>query len=216
MNLEKSKFLFIDFDGVIVNSNKFKEQAIEESILNLFGENSNNRRAIDYFNEFAGIGRVKKLSIFFQKKDVSKILKIYNKNCANFLSQAVPTVGFEEFINFVKSEYPSIRINILSGGENDEIEYFLNKNKLRNLFDDVLASERSKFDHLYRKNVNINDVFIGDSKSDLYTALKVNIQFVLMEDFGSIKSFPERYNEKTLNFHRTKNFISLIQYLKNG
>ena len=42
INLEKSKKIFIDFDGVVVDSNKFKEHAIEESIYKLFKKKSSN------------------------------------------------------------------------------------------------------------------------------------------------------------------------------
>ena len=37
--LHKCKNIFIDFDGVIVDSNKFKEKAIEKSIFKLSGNN---------------------------------------------------------------------------------------------------------------------------------------------------------------------------------
>ena len=53
---KKFENLFIDFDGVIVDSNTFKEKAIEKSILELFGNNDYYKKAISYFNEFAGIG----------------------------------------------------------------------------------------------------------------------------------------------------------------
>ena len=36
--LENSKKIFIDFDGVIVDSNKFKELAIEKSIFKIIGK----------------------------------------------------------------------------------------------------------------------------------------------------------------------------------
>ena len=36
INFVNCKNIFIDFDGVIVNSNEFKEKAIEESISKLF------------------------------------------------------------------------------------------------------------------------------------------------------------------------------------
>ena len=72
IKLEECKNIFIDFDGVIVNSNKFKELAIEESIFQLFGENKNNVNAINYFNKNAGISRKIKLSLFFEEKKNSK------------------------------------------------------------------------------------------------------------------------------------------------
>ena len=56
INLEKSKKIFIDFDGVVVDSNKFKENAIEESIYKLFKKNEKILQD-NYFNSNAGISR---------------------------------------------------------------------------------------------------------------------------------------------------------------
>lgn len=214
MNLSKSKYLFIDFDGVIVDSNFFKEKAIEMAIINLFGNNLNSRKAINYFNEFAGIGREKKLSVFFDAAEIEKILNVYNQNCISFLSNVSPTVGFIKFIETIKKKFKKTKVHILSGGEYSEIEYFLNKNKIIHFFDGILASEDSKISHLSKKNVTINDVFIGDSKSDLKTAIKANIQFVLMEEFRSEKSFPDICNQTNLYIHQTKNFNSLVELLR--
>ncbi len=65
--LHKCKNIFIDFDGVIVDSNKFKEEAIEKSIFKLFGNNKKSKEAVIYFNANAGISRKEKLSKFFDE-----------------------------------------------------------------------------------------------------------------------------------------------------
>ena len=39
IELQRCKKLFIDFDGVIVDSNKFKELAIKKSVYELMGKN---------------------------------------------------------------------------------------------------------------------------------------------------------------------------------
>ena len=44
-NLEICKKIFIDFDGVIVDSNKFKEIAIEKSIYDAIGINKKSKEA---------------------------------------------------------------------------------------------------------------------------------------------------------------------------
>ena len=55
---QKTKKIFIDFDGVLVDSNKFKEESIEKSI-KIFEKKRYSRKSIFYFNENAGIGREK-------------------------------------------------------------------------------------------------------------------------------------------------------------
>ena len=64
IELQRCEKLFIDFDGVIVDSNKFKELAIKKSVYELMGKNKISIEAINYFNINAGVSRFKKLSLF--------------------------------------------------------------------------------------------------------------------------------------------------------
>ena len=205
--------LFIDFDGVIVDSNKFKEEAIEHSIQKICGQNNKNIEAINYFNINAGIARREKLSLFFNEEEVSKIMKSYSKECTNFFKKAIPTKGLKEFLYFIKRNYNHIKIYILSGGEKNEIEFFLEQNKILEFFDDILASEKSKIIHLKEKLVSKNDIFIGDSKNDLNTSLKVGLKFILIEEYKSLASFPKKSKIKNKVFLNTKNFESLINFI---
>lgn len=208
---EKVQKIFIDFDGVIVDSNGFKERAIENSIFKLLSKTEKTLQAIKFFNSNAGISRNLKLSRFFKKEDISKILKIYNEECFYFFSKAVPTRGFIEFLDHIKCRNSNVKFYILSGGEKREIEIFLKKNLLFDYFEEILASEKNKFDHLVEKGVSENDIFIGDSKNDLNTSLEVGLRFILMEEFKSLASFPEKSLLKEKVFLKTKNFESLIK-----
>ena len=86
IELQKCEKLFIDFDGVIVDSNKFKELAIEKSIYKFMGINKTSIDAINYFNFNAGESRVKKLSMFYDEQIVKKILDLYSEQCRVFFS----------------------------------------------------------------------------------------------------------------------------------
>ena len=208
---EKVQKIFIDFDGVIVDSNGFKERAIENSIFKLLSKTEKTLQAIKFFNSNAGISRNLKLSRFFKKEDISKILKIYNEECFYFFSKAVPTRGFIEFLDHIKCRNSNVKFYILSGGEKREIEIFLKKNLLFDYFEEILASEKNKFDHLVEKGVSENDIFIGDSKNDLKAALKINIKFILFKRYKSLKSFPSKEFIKKNVFLETHDFKSLIK-----
>ncbi|MAR84916.1 MAG: hypothetical protein CL869_01810 [Cytophagia bacterium] len=205
--------IFIDFDGVILDSNKFKEEAIENVIFDLFGKYDYNRKAIKYFNEFAGIGRKKKLLKFFNEDEVVNILNLYNSKCKNYLTHAKPTIGFKDFLIYFKNEFKNTNLYILSGSESNEIEYFLRKNFILNYFRGILASEKSKLNHLLSMTLKSDDIFIGDSKSDLKAAMFVNMQFILMEGFRSDNSYPAE-NNSYKNIYKTENFFTLLNYLK--
>ena len=204
------QMIFLDFDGVIVDSNNFKEKAIEKSIFMLLGKNKKTINAINFFNINAGISRESKLSKFFNQEEVSKILKIYARECYDFFSKALPTEGLREFLENIRINYKNVNLYILSGGKKEEIILFLRKNLIFDYFEDVLASEKSKLDHLRDKHVSKNDIFIGDSKNDLKTALQIGLKFILFGKYKSFKSFPSKESIKDNVLLETENFNSII------
>ena len=207
INFEKCENVFIDFDGVIVDSNKFKETAIKKAIFKWNRKCKETFKAIDYFNINAGLSRKKKLSLFFEDVCVENIMGTYSQYCKDFFLNAKPTKGIEEFLKFVKAK--NINIFILSGGETKEIIVFLEKNFLLHFFDGILASEKTKVEHLEDIGISENDIFIGDSNNDFKTSLKTGLKFILFEGYQSIKSCPK---ENSINkiFFKTKNFESLM------
>ena len=207
--------MFIDFDGVIVDSNKFKELAIEKSILKLMGNNQVSIEAIEYFNRNAGISRKYKLSLFFQAKDVTEIMKLYALECKDFFFKAKPNNSLREFLTFIEKNQNKIKIYILSGGEKEEIEFFLRKNNLIKFFKDIFGSDKNKIDHLRNNQVSENDIFIGDSQNDLKASLESGIKFILFEEYKSLKSYPSKELINNNFFLKTKNFESLIKYISS-
>lgn len=211
IDLCKCKKLFIDFDGVIVNSNRFKEIAIRRSINKVIGKNKKSLEAINYFNMNAGISRKEKLSLFFNINIVNEVLKIYSEECKKFFIEARPTYGLKEFLKYFKSNHSYIKIFVLSGGEKNEIDLFLKRNSLLTYFEEILASNKSKIDHLIEKEVCENDIFIGDSRNDLLSSLKTGLKFILFEEYKSKESFPEKELIENNVFLKTQNFSSLIK-----
>lgn len=211
INLEKCNKVFIDFDGVIVDSNKFKELAIEKSIYTIIGKNNRSIEAINYFNINAGISREIKLSLFFKKNIVNNILKLYSMECNNFFLKVNPTNGLELFLKYLKNNHKKLKIFILSGGDQKEINSFLKRHYLLSYFDEILASNKSKISHLRDKQVCKNDIFIGDSKNDLNSSLHFGLKFILFYEFKSKESFPDKELIKENVFLKTKNFVSLLE-----
>ncbi len=214
--LNQCENIFIDFDGVVVDSNEFKEKAIEKSIFAIIGKNQKSIDAINYFNINAGLSRHKKLSKFFNSDDVAEIMKIYSQKCINFFSIKTPTIGLDEFLDYIKRNNSLIKIYILSGGEESEIKLFLKKNYLLDFFEGILGSEQSKSDHLKNLKAKENDIFIGDSKNDLKVSLQRGIKFILFENYKSLNSFPSQELINGNVYVRTKNFQTLINNLCYG
>ena len=210
INLKICNKVFIDFDGVIVDSNKFKELAIEKSIYKIIGKNNKSIEAINYFNINAGMSREIKLSLFFSKNIVNKILKLYSMECNNFFLKVNPTNGLDAFLKYLKNNHKKLKIFILSGGDQKEINSFLKRHYLISYFDEILASNKSKINHLRDKQVCQNDIFIGDSIGDLNSSLEFGLKFILFEGYKSKKSFPDRELIKQNVFLKTKNFVTLL------
>ena len=59
-------------------------------------------------------------------------------------------------------------------------------------FEDILCSEKRKSQHLKDKKASKNDIFIGDSKSDLIVANNHPLRFILINGFSSINSKPKQ------------------------
>lgn len=215
LKLEKCKKVFIDFDGVVVDSNRFKELAIERSVYKLLKRKESANKAIDYFNQNAGKSRKKKLLLFFEEKLVLKIMELYSRECEEFFQKAIPTKGFKDFILSIKNKKNNILLYILSGGEKQEIETFLLKNNLLEFFDDVLSSDKEKLDHLKEIKVSRDDIFIGDSQNDLHAAKNAGLNFILMEEFKSKESYPSEELIKANVFLKTKNFVTLKEKMTN-
>ena len=211
INLKKCEKIFIDFDGVIVDSNLFKELAIERSIFRIIGENITSINAINFFNKNAGVAREKKLSEFFKNDEVIKIMKLYSQECIQFFLKAEPTLGLKSFLKFLKENNNSVKIYILSGGEKDEIVSFLKNNSLDKYFEDILASDKSKIIHLKEKRVTKNDIFIGDSQNDLKASIETGIKFILITQFKSLKSFPSKSLINDNYLLTTENFKTLVE-----
>ena len=207
-NFVEMKKIFLDFDGVIVDSNKFKEKAIKKSIYELFGKNEKTIEAVDFFNKNAGISRNFKLSKFFKEGDVTQILRFYSKECYKFFSKAAPALGLRQFLGAIKTK--DVKIYVLSGGEKEEIIFFLKKNLLLEFFEEVLSSEKKKIDHLKEKDVSKDDIFIGDSNNDLESALKIGLKFILFRKYKSLKSFPSKKSIKNNVLLETEDFKSIV------
>ena len=184
--------IFFDFDGVLVDSNKYKEISIEKSIKFYEKDLEMIKKSVDFFNANAGIGRKAKLKKFFDNKKVDDIMKKYSDYCKQFLLKASLTKGSKEFIIKISKTYPDIKLFILSGAEKDEILNFLKRQNILNKFADLLCSEKSKFDHLKSFQLSENDIFIGDSINDLKVSRLFALKFILVSDFNSFCSAPKQ------------------------
>ena len=79
-------------------------------------------------------------------------------------------------------------------------------------FDDILASNKLKSNHLIDQKATINDFFIGDSKSDFKMALDHPLNFILINGYQSKLSKPSKEDLKNIPIV-SPNLFNLIDYL---
>jgi phosphoglycolate phosphatase-like HAD superfamily hydrolase len=195
------KKIFIDFDGVISDTNSLKEKNIKKAYKYVFG-NSNND-FFEFFTKNNGVPRELKLNQYFNSPVIEeKILKKYFSLNKNLLDAKVSS-GFLDYLKINnKSDF-----FILSGGDKTEIVNFLKKNNIFCQFNEVLTGPKTKSENLSKFNISSRDVFIGDSKHDYVVAKEYNLNFIFMTEFSQ-ESPPYSFIDKSVVL--TKNFITLI------
>jgi hypothetical protein len=195
------KKVFIDFDGVISDTNVIKEKNIKEAYKYVFGEY--NIDFVNFFTKNNGVPRELKLNKYFNSPIIEeKILKKYfslNKN----LLDAKLSNGFLDFLKINnKSDF-----FILSGGDRTEIVNFLKKNNVFDIFEEILTGPKTKSQNLAKFNLTESDVFIGDAKHDFIVAKEYKLNFIFMTEFSQE---PPPYSFIDQSVILTKNFITLL------
>lgn len=181
MKMCEKRRIFLDFDGVISDSNHAKERNIAEAYFNIFGVN--NDEFVNYFTSNNGLPRESKLNFYFGDADIeNKLLKEYERLNSSLLFQDL-TAGLKEFLAYYSDE----RLMVLSGGDKHEIERYLRKNGLYNVFENIFAGPQTKSQHLGVLGVNSGDIFIGDSRHDYEVAKKHGIKFVFLYKYSQEK-----------------------------
>ena len=195
------KKIFIDFDGVVSDTNKLKEKNIGEAYKYVFGEY--NIDFVNFFTKNNGIPRELKLNKYFNSPVVEeKILKKYFSLNKTLLDAKLSS----GFLNYLKINNQS-DFFILSGGDKIEINSFLKKNKIFHLFNEILTGPKTKSENLSKFNISSSDIFIGDSEHDYIVAKEYNLNFIFMTEFTQ-ELPPYSFVDKSVII--TKKFLTLI------
>ena len=198
--------IFLDFDGVISDSNELKSKNILKASLNYLNPTLA-IKFVEYFTSNNGIPREKKVYEYFSDNILAnEILLSYNELNKNLINAPI----IEGVVDFLY-EYRDIPIYILSGGDRSEIEEYLFFNSIQQCFQKVLCGPETKEQNLASIHITTPALFIGDSLHDYEVSKKFNLDFIFL--FGA--SQVENYDKIELpDDKKFDNFTSLINYYK--
>mgnify|MGYP000906222177 CR=1 FL=1 len=184
-----------DCDGVILDSNKLKIEAMEEALSHLGFEVTLIEKCIDYFKNNFGLSRFHHVEVFLDnflniepdsKDNIrDKILNKFSDKCHNLYLEAKITPGFIELITSIEG-----RKYIASGSEESGLIKAFKERGLENLFLHIYGSPETKsniiskiLDNEHSKNA----IMFGDAISDFEAAKNNGIDFIAYTPYSNVK-----------------------------
>lgn len=175
-----------DFDGVIIDSLAIRDYGFRE-IFKEFDKQSVDK-LIQYHNYNGGLSRFHKIEYFFNeilKQNITQdeILQYANKFTTIMRQELCnPEYFIANTIQFIKDNYENYNFHIVSGSENNELNYLCQKLDIAQYFISINGSPTPKnqlIKNLLKSyNYNINQtILIGDSINDCEAASVNKIGF---------------------------------------
>jgi len=188
IDLSDYDYVVLDCDGVILNSNWLKTDAIIRTLKN------EPEKCIDkmiaYHKANGGISRYKKFRHYFEeinpcedveikaKVSISKFAEIVQKG----LLECDYIPGVVDFINDVKGK--RLPLFVVSGSDEIELREVFSKRKIDSLFCAIYGSPSTKTqimkDVISQVGQRKKGIFFGDSKSDLAAAMQFELTFIFV------------------------------------
>lgn len=189
-----SVYIF-DCDGVILDSNQLKVDAIRIVLANLISSGEVVGKCVDYFKNNFGKSRFHHIDYFVeefirlppgeQAAFKSKVLNDYSDKCKELYLNAQITPSFVAFIKKLKGvKY------VASGSEQQELREVFEKRGLSQLFSQVFGSPTSKakiIEHILATEKTSDAVMLGDSHADYLAAKQNEIDFLGYLKYSSVE-----------------------------
>ncbi len=193
--LSSYEVYIFDCDGVILDSNQLKVEAMRCALEMHFSDQKLIVECVDYFRHNFGKSRFHHVAYFLdtildikeeQKDELEQlILADFSKQCRTLYLSAELTPDFMAFIEQCKGKR-----YVASGSEQSELRDVFVRRGLDVHFDGVFGSPTPKAEliqHILEQEKNTNAVMFGDAMSDLESAQANDIDFVFYSPYSNVK-----------------------------
>ena len=187
--------IILDFDGVILDSNMIKEKAIKESSEKYLDKKKCDE-FVQYFISNNGLPREMKITKYFDEKHSQLVLNDYNSMLNKQLEKASFTKELDSFLD--KLNYHNLKPNILSGGDENEINQLLKERNYIDKFEKIMGGPLTKYDNIDNLDLNGKILYIGDSKIDYEVASKYNFDFIFMYGYTQFSEWKDFFKDKNI------------------
>ena len=190
----------LDCDGVILDSNGIKTEALYETVGD-FGDDAV-ARFVHYHRENGGISRYVKFEHFlrnivhqYSEETYYKLLEKLSKIVKAKLLGASFTEGAENFIRFVQNLSKPAALYIVSGGDQDELRHVFQSRDMESAFSGIFGSPTVKTTHcdfIKAQEKSASTLFVGDSRLDHEAADYAGFDFLFLSrytDFDQWESY---------------------------
>ena len=193
--LSNYEVYIFDCDGVILDSNQLKIEAMKNALEAHFLSPRQIEQCVSYFRYNFGKSRFHHVAHFLdsflsvapeQKAEIERqILESFSKQCRTLYLLADLTPGFITFIKQCQGKK-----YVASGSEQGELRDVFAERGLDKYFDGVFGSPMPKAElikHILEQEQNTNAVMFGDAESDMLSAHQNEIDFVFYTPYSNVK-----------------------------
>ncbi len=200
INFQKYNSFIFDFDGVILDSNNIKKNALDESVKGILSEKKA-REFVDYFVSLNGVPREEKIAKFVPNENYTYVLNKYENIINIRLKNAKLISGVKKIIHTIYKLKKNMIV--LSGGTQSEVISLLEDRGLFTKFNGIFGGPFNKEDNL--KNVILEKpvLYFGDSEVDHLLAKKNDFDFVFVYGASNVINWKLKVKEwKTIKVIR--------------
>lgn len=217
-SINKYDVYIFDCDGVILNSNQLKIDAMEKTLLVLGFSQNEVSKCVNYFRNNFGKSRFHHIKVFIEQylsqgtngnsnSLESEILRIFSEQCQSLYLEAEITPDFLIFLASVKGKK-----YIASGSAQEELRQVFLERKLAYLFDGIYGSPATKAENIFNiltEGGSNNAVMFGDALSDLEASVENKIDFIGYRSYSNIPDVLTIETQKK-HFPVIDNWVDLI------